>query len=78
MKKWYWLSFSHKGVNQGVCNVQAYNKRMALQRTIDLGIHPPHDDISILELLAAELEPDRLFSKQEMLDRKYDTVNYRR
>ncbi len=70
--KWFWFSFSHNGVNQGCCNVKAANQKAALRKTIHLGIHPKHDDIETCELLGeAELEPDRLFTRQEMLDMNY-------
>lgn len=69
--KWFWFSFSHKGKNQGCCNVEAANEKAALQKTIDLGIHPKHDDIETFELEDAELEPDRLITRQEMLDMNY-------
>ena len=60
--KWYWFSFSYKGKNQGCCNVEAGDEESALQKTIDLDIHPKHDDIEGFEIKAAELEPDRLIS----------------
>lgn len=74
--KWYWFSFSHNGINQGCCNVQAKDKESALQKTIDLRIHPKHDNIETFELDTPELEPDRLFSKHEMIDRDYETVAF--
>ena len=69
--KWYWFSFSYKGKNQGCCNVKAENQKDATQKTIDLKIHPKHDDIEIFELDKAELKPDRLFTRQEMLKMDY-------
>lgn len=70
--KWYWFSFSFDGKNQGCCNVQAESKETAIQKTIDLGIHPKHDDIEVYEGNAPELEPDRLYSKEEMENLKYE------
>ncbi len=69
--KWFWFSFSYKGKNQGCCNVQAKSRKAALQKTIDLQIHPKHDDIQAFEMEKAELGPDRLFTKQEMLKLNY-------
>ena len=76
--KWFWFSFSHNGINQGCCNVQAKSRKVALQKTIDLQIHPVHDDIEIFELNDAELEPDRLFTRQEMLDKDYESEKYKK
>ncbi len=74
--KWYWFSFSFGGVNQGCCNVEAENQEAALQKTIDLGIHPKHDDIECYEGIASELEPNRLFSKEEMTKMDYENCRY--
>ena len=71
---WYWFSFSYKRVNQGCCNVQAKNREDALQKTIDLEIHPKHDDIEVVELEDAELDPDRLYTRHELLEMEYHPV----
>jgi len=72
--KWYWFSFSFQGKNQGCCNVKAENKEEALQKTIDLGIRPKHDDIASFEITCPELPPDRLFTKDELIAMDYEPV----
>jgi hypothetical protein len=77
--KWYWFSFSFEGANQGCCNVQAVSQEAALQKTIDLGIHPRHDDIEVYVGEGdgtPELEPDRLYSPDEMEKRGNERVKY--
>lgn len=73
--KWYWFSFSFDGKNQGCCNVQAESQEVALQKTIDLGIHPKHDDIEVYVGDKNELEPDKLYSKEEMEKLNYKAHN---
>ncbi len=72
--KWYWFSFSHNGENQGCCNVQAENKEAALRKTIELGIHPKHDDIECFHIAEPELEADRLYSKAELEAKDYESI----
>ena len=69
--KWYWFSFSFDGKNQGCCNVQAANKKDALKKTIELKIHPKHDDIKVCVIAEAELLPDRLYTRNQMLAKGY-------
>ncbi len=69
--KWYWFSFSYNGKNQGCCNVKAKNEKEALQKTIDLDIHPKHDDIEKFEMDKQELKPDKLYSRKEMIEAGY-------
>ncbi len=76
--KWWWFSFSFGGKNQGCCNVQAESQEAALQKTIDLGIHPKHDDLEIWEGNNFELEPDRLYSSEEMKERGNERVKYKK
>lgn len=81
---WWWFSFCYAGRNTGVCIVQSPTKEEALQKTIDLSIHPKHDDISCYELdqdaedaTELELEPDRLYSREEMQALQYQPHNHR-
>ncbi len=74
--KWYWFSFSFMGVNQGCCNVEAVSQEAALQKTIELNIHPRHDDIDCYEGSEPDLEPNRLFSKEEMIKMNYENYRY--
>ncbi len=76
--KWYWFSFSFGGVNQGCCNVEAESQEAARQKTIDLGIHPKHDDIDVYAIESSQLEPDRLYSREEMLKMNYENYKERR
>ena len=74
--KWYWFSFSFQGESQGVCNVEAANGKKALQKTIELGIHPKHDDIVTCEIREAELPPDKLHTKNDMKALGYESVSW--
>ena len=71
MIKYYWFSFSFNGKNQGCCNVEAKSEKEALQRIIDLNIHPRHDDIEIFEIEKFELKLNKLYSTQEMISLDY-------
>lgn len=79
MTRYYWFSFSYKGTNQGVCMVESHSKESALQKTIDLNIHPKHDSIKMFDAKAIpenkEIELDRLYSKQEMIALNYTSDN---
>ena len=77
---YYWFSFSYQGMNNGVCAVQASEEKEAVQKTIDLGIHPSHDDMLIFELTEDEwkqegIELNRLYSKEEMNILDYKSTN---
>ena len=67
----YFHSFSYKGVNQGCCVVEADTEKSALQKTIDLGLHPKHDDIKVYFNMDApedcEFELNRMYSREEMM-----------
>jgi hypothetical protein len=78
--KIYWFSFSYQGRNNGVCIVQADCKHSALDKTINLGLHPAHDDILCLELdelgeKDSHMEFNRLYSKADMEEFGYNAVN---
>lgn len=68
-KNLYWFSFSYKGEHQGVCTVKANSPDEALQKTIDLKIHPAHDDIACFEVSKLDngIVYDKLYSKAEMI-----------
>lgn len=66
MNKLYWFSFSYKGKNQGCCIVEEEDGKKALQKTIDLNIHPKHDDIQAFEIGEPELELNRLYTPEEL------------
>jgi hypothetical protein len=74
---WWWLSFCQFGKNTGVCNVQAPTKEEALQKTIELKIHPRHDDIACYKIDKNELEPDKLYTPEEMRALKYQSHNHK-
>lgn len=76
--KWYWLSFSLGGVNQGVCNVQAGSSTEALAKAEKLGLVPKYDDIEPFEIDEAELPADIFFSRQQMIDKDYESEQYRK
>ena len=74
--KWYWLSFSLAGTNQGVCNVEAESEGEALAKAKKLGLVPMFDDIEKFEMDEAELPADILFTRQQMIDRDYESEKY--
>lgn len=53
----------------------AEEEKSALQKTIALNIHPKHDDIAVFEMAEVELELDRLYSKEELECKDYESVN---
>jgi hypothetical protein len=67
--KCYFFSFSFEGENQGCCNVKAETPELALQKTIDLDIHPKHDPgpgIFCAQMIELELPENTLMSSLEM------------
>lgn len=74
MKKlnYYWFSFSLKGKNQGCCNVEAKDEKIALQKTIDLKIHPKHDDIFCCLIEKIEVPLDKLFPSEYLNSKGYE------
>jgi hypothetical protein len=76
--KYIWLSFSLDGVNQGVCNVQADNISDAFYKACELKIVPKHDDFEAFELEEAELPVDILFTRQQMIDKDYESEKYKK
>jgi hypothetical protein len=80
-EQWYWFSFSYKGKNQGCCMVQAHTVEEAMQKTIDLNIHPKHDNIAKFLLTDEEavneqslMKPDRLYKPEELLKLGYQKI----
>ena len=71
---WYWFSFSFEGKNQGCCNVEANSEEEGLQKTIDLNIHPKHDDIMVFEIPSPELEVDKLISPKEVANQGFEEI----
>lgn len=56
--KWFWLSFSLKGINQGVCNVQARGLKKAMKKAERFEIVPEFDDVEDFVIEEAELPAD--------------------
>jgi len=81
MKK-YWCSFSSKAKNMGVCIVEADSKQNALDKTINLGIHPENDDVMCIELDNLNTEPglelNILYSNEDMIRLGYIPVVVRK
>lgn len=80
-EQWYWFSFSYKKKNQGCCMVQAHTVEEALQKIIDLNIHPKHDDIAKFVFTDEEaaqeqkhMKPDRLYSPEELTKLGYKRI----
>lgn len=76
--KWYWLSFSLNGTNQGVCNVQTESSTEALAKAKKLGIVPEYDDIESIGMDEAELPADIFFTRQQMIDKNYESDKYKK
>lgn len=74
--KWYWLSFVDPitNINSGCCNVQATNIPAAIAKSHILKINPG-GEVMVLEMPAPELEPDILYSRQELVDLAYKTMS---
>lgn len=86
-ERWYFLSFRDPktNVNLGCCNVAvtavkgglevALQKgfQAALQKTRQLGINPGGEAMGFL-LREPELEPDRLYSREEMIRLGYEKI----
>lgn len=69
--KWYWFSFSLDGTNQGCCNVQANNEKLAFIKLIGLDCVPKFDDVKFFEIKESELTPNKLISRKEMKNLGY-------
>lgn len=74
--KWFWLSFSLDGTNQGVCNVQAEDNNDAFSKAESLGLVPEYDDIEDFVMDEAELPADTFFTKQQMIDKDYEPIKF--
>lgn len=75
----FWISFSYKGKNNGVCLVMADDENSALDKADNLGIKPDNDDIMVIALSElgeedSKLEFNRLYSREEMIEFKYKSV----
>ena len=70
--KWFWVSFSLDGTNVGVCNIQAISDAQARIKINDLGIMPKFDHASVYEHHDKEMEPNRLYSRDEMIEMGYE------
>ncbi|MFA6460803.1 MAG: hypothetical protein WCV90_00920 [Candidatus Woesearchaeota archaeon] len=70
---WYFLSFRDPVANKnlGCCNVAVIGGlEKALRKTHDLGINPG-GEVMAYPMDEAELDPDRLYSRQEMIQLGY-------
>lgn len=73
--QWLWLSFSLGGINQGVCVVEADSEFTALAKADELDLIPEYDDVECIELGdESELPPEILFTRQQMIDKEYESV----
>lgn len=77
---YYFLSFVNQEINEnmGVCIVDAPNLDEAIRKAWKLGINPGGQvsfaKIEKSEMEDNDLELDRLYSKQDMMDRGYMTI----
>ena len=72
--KWYFLSFRDpkKNRNLGCCNVGVEGGLMkALEKARELKINPG-GEVMASRIGKSELEPDRLYSRKEMLNLGYE------
>lgn len=71
--KLYWLSFSLKGKNQGICCVEANSLEDAEKVSEQLKLTPKNDDVFVAEI--PELDPgikiNIFYSSKEMKDLGY-------
>lgn len=74
-ENYYWFSFSHEGGNAGVCIVQANDEDQALQKTIELDIHPAHDHIACFQIedLESGMEINILYTPEDMVNMNYES-----
>ena len=72
---YWWLSFRDpdKNLHLGCCNVEAEDQISAARKAYELGINPG-GEVLIIPLEAPELELDRLYSRQELLDLQYGFI----
>jgi hypothetical protein len=75
---WYFLSFRdpHLNRNLGACNVsvQENSPHLALNKTKELKINPG-GEVMIYPVIGPELEPNRLYSRAELIALEYKKVN---
>lgn len=73
--KIFWLSFSLRGKNQGVCVVMADSNEEAKEKCINLGLYPENDDVACWNLTSMKKDPgikfNRLYSEEEMIEMGY-------
>lgn len=77
MEKWYFISFRNPQMNRnlGCCNVSAKGgPQEALDKTVELEINPG-GEAAIFLISEPELVPNRLYSRQEMIDLDYKKIN---
>ena len=77
MEKWYFISFRdpRRNRNLGCCNVNAKGgPQKALDKTVELKINPGGES-AIFLIPEPELVPNRLYSRQEMIDLDYKKIN---
>ena len=73
---WYWLSFSFKGENQGVCIINAPTLEDAREKAQELKIWPENDHIEayLLNAKPDDLKPDTLIKAEELMKKGYVRV----
>lgn len=73
--KWYWLSFVDTNINKnlGCCNVEAISKEAALFKVNVLGINPG-GEVLIQEMPEPEVEPNKLYSPEELVSLGYINI----
>ncbi len=77
IRDWYFISFRdvNKNMNIGCCNIRVRGgPKRALERTIELGINPG-GEAAIFLIGKPELEPNRLYSRDEMINLNYQKIN---
>lgn len=71
MNKYFWFSFSYRGQNNGVCLIEADSPEEADDKIIALNLVPSFDDVKCFQIDNAEIELNRLFSYEELVDMGY-------
>ena len=74
--KWFWLSFSLNGKNQGCCNVQANTLKNAIAKVEKLKIIPKYDDMEVFVLPKPELIPNKLITPKLLKKEGFKDFKY--
>lgn len=77
--EWFFLSFRNPdtNINLGCCNISIDKKETSIDAVVkahQLGINPG-GEVLIFPVESPELEPNRLYTRQEMVDQDYKKLD---